>query len=133
MTAKVFIDGEAGTTGLQIRERLADRRDIELLTIATEKRKDAGERKRLLNAADVAILCLPDDAARESVAMIENETTRVIAPKPASAPSPPQLPETGADLETLRAPTGIAVVLLAAGAAVLAARRPWFGARPDIG
>jgi N-acetyl-gamma-glutamyl-phosphate reductase len=78
MTAKVFIDGEAGTTGLQIRERLSGRRDIELLTIAADKRKDAGERKRLLNAADVAILCLPDDAARESVAMIENDTTRII-------------------------------------------------------
>lgn len=73
------------------------------------------------------------DVVHLGVCGLENETTRVIAPKPASAPSPPQLPETGADLETLRAPTGIAVVLLAAGAAVLAARRPWFGARPDIG
>jgi N-acetyl-gamma-glutamyl-phosphate reductase len=78
MTAKVFIDGEAGTTGLQIRERLAGRRDIELLSIDADKRKDTNERKRLLNAADVAILCLPDDAARESVAMIDNDTTRVI-------------------------------------------------------
>jgi N-acetyl-gamma-glutamyl-phosphate reductase len=78
MVAKVFIDGEAGTTGLQIRERLADRRDLELLSIAPEKRKDQEERKRLLNAADVAILCLPDDAAKESVSLIENRTTRVI-------------------------------------------------------
>jgi N-acetyl-gamma-glutamyl-phosphate reductase len=78
MVAKVFIDGEAGTTGLQIRERLAGRRDLELLSIAPEKRKDLDERKRLLNAADIAILCLPDDAAKESVALIENETTRVI-------------------------------------------------------
>jgi N-acetyl-gamma-glutamyl-phosphate reductase len=78
MVAKVFIDGEAGTTGLQIRERLAGRRDLELLSIVPDKRKDQEERKRLLNAADIAILCLPDDAARESVALIENDTTRVI-------------------------------------------------------
>lgn len=78
MPARVFIDGEAGTTGLQIRERLQDRRDIELLQIAPEKRKDLDERKRLLNEADVAILCLPDDAARESVSLIENDRTRVI-------------------------------------------------------
>lgn len=78
MVAKVFIDGEAGTTGLQIRERLAERRDLELLSIAHDKRKDIDERRRLLNAADVAILCLPDDAAKESVALVENEATRVI-------------------------------------------------------
>jgi N-acetyl-gamma-glutamyl-phosphate reductase len=78
MVAKIFIDGEAGTTGLQIRERLENRRDLEVLSIAPDKRKDLGERKRLLNAADVAILCLPDDAARESVALIDNDTTRVI-------------------------------------------------------
>ncbi|SMQ86088.1 N-acetyl-gamma-glutamyl-phosphate reductase [Devosia lucknowensis] len=78
MVAKIFIDGEAGTTGLQIRERLAGRRDLEVISIAPEKRKDQAERQRLLNAADVAILCLPDDAARESVRLIENHTTRVI-------------------------------------------------------
>ena len=78
MVAKVFIDGEAGTTGLQIRERLAGRHDLTLLTIGPDKRKDQGERKRLLNEADVAILCLPDDAAKESVALLENSTTRVI-------------------------------------------------------
>ncbi|QDZ12076.1 N-acetyl-gamma-glutamyl-phosphate reductase [Devosia ginsengisoli] len=78
MVAKIFIDGEAGTTGLQIRERLAGRRDLEVLSISADKRKDQDERKRLLNAADIAILCLPDDAARESVSLIDNGTTRVI-------------------------------------------------------
>ena len=78
MAAKIFIDGEAGTTGLQIRERLAGRKDLVLLSISADKRKDIEERKRLLNEADVAILCLPDDAARESVSLIENNTTRVI-------------------------------------------------------
>ncbi len=78
MAAKVFIDGEAGTTGLQIRERLAGRRDLDLLSIAPDRRKDQAERKRLLNQADVAILCLPDEAARESVSLIENPATRVI-------------------------------------------------------
>ncbi|HZY68723.1 MAG TPA: N-acetyl-gamma-glutamyl-phosphate reductase [Devosia sp.] len=78
MVSKIFIDGEAGTTGLQIRDRLAGRRDLEVISINPDKRKDQGERKRLLNAADVAILCLPDDAAKESVSLIENDTTRVI-------------------------------------------------------
>ncbi|GGB38004.1 N-acetyl-gamma-glutamyl-phosphate reductase [Roseibium aquae] len=78
MVARVFIDGEAGTTGLQIRDRLASRSDIELLSIAEDRRKDLKARADLLNAADVAILCLPDEAARESVSLIENATTRVI-------------------------------------------------------
>jgi N-acetyl-gamma-glutamyl-phosphate reductase len=74
----IFIDGEHGTTGLLIRELLNERADIEVISIAPEKRKDQAERKRLLNAADVAILCLPDDAARESVSLIDNPNTRVI-------------------------------------------------------
>ncbi|WP_349366840.1 MAG: N-acetyl-gamma-glutamyl-phosphate reductase [Nitratireductor rhodophyticola] len=78
MTAKIFIDGEHGTTGLQIRARLAERRDIEVISIPAEKRKDPAARAEFLNAADIAILCLPDDAARESVSLIENDTTRVI-------------------------------------------------------
>jgi N-acetyl-gamma-glutamyl-phosphate reductase len=78
MAAKIFIDGEAGTTGLQIRERLAERRDIEILSIPSDKRKDIAVRAELLNAADIAILCLPDEAARESVSLITNDTTKVI-------------------------------------------------------
>ena len=78
MKPKIFIDGEHGTTGLQIRSRLAARDDIEIISVPAERRKDAAARAEFLNAADVAILCLPDDAARESVALIANDTTRVI-------------------------------------------------------
>lgn len=74
----VFIDGEHGTTGLLISDLLKERGDIELVSIAAEKRKDQAERRRLLNSVDLAILCLPDDAARESVSMIENPSVRVI-------------------------------------------------------
>jgi N-acetyl-gamma-glutamyl-phosphate reductase len=75
---KIFIDGEHGTTGLLIRELLRERTDIDVVSIAPDKRKDAGERMRLLNSVDLAILCLPDDAARESVAMITNPDVRVV-------------------------------------------------------
>jgi N-acetyl-gamma-glutamyl-phosphate reductase len=78
MVAKVFIDGEAGTTGLQIRDRLSGRRDLKLLAIPPEHRKDASARADALNAADLVILCLPDEAARESVSLISNPHTRVI-------------------------------------------------------
>ena len=75
---KIFIDGSAGTTGLRIAERLEQRADIELIKLPEELRKDAAARKEALNKADVAFLCLPDDAARESVSFIENENTVVI-------------------------------------------------------
>jgi N-acetyl-gamma-glutamyl-phosphate reductase len=78
MRPRIFIDGEHGTTGLQIRSRLADRDNIELISVPSERRKDPAARAEYLNAADVAILCLPDDAARESVALIDNSRTRVI-------------------------------------------------------
>jgi N-acetyl-gamma-glutamyl-phosphate reductase len=71
MTPKVFIDGQAGTTGLQITQRLSEREDIELLYLDDSERKDAARRAEMLNAADVSILCLPDDAAREAVAMVD--------------------------------------------------------------
>ena len=75
---KVFIDGSAGTTGLRIAERLAGRSDIQLLTLPEEKRKDASARKEALNQADIAFLCLPDDAARESAALVDNPNTVII-------------------------------------------------------
>ncbi len=78
MAKKVFIDGKAGTTGLRIYERLEQFEGIELITLSDEKRKDPVARKEALNSADVAFLCLPDDAARESVSLIENENTVVI-------------------------------------------------------
>ncbi len=78
MSKTVFIDGQHGTTGLKIRERLAGRRDIELIEIPEEKRKDPDARKKLLNEADIVFLCLPDDAARESVSLIKNPSVCVI-------------------------------------------------------
>ena len=78
MTYKVFVDGQEGTTGLQINEYLAKRADIELLKIDSDKRKDLAERKRLINASDVTFLCLPDDAAKESVTLVDNPNTCVI-------------------------------------------------------
>lgn len=74
----VYIDGKEGTTGLQIYDRLASRNDIELLLIDEDKRKDTAERKKLINAADLVFLCLPDGAAIEAVSLVENPNTRII-------------------------------------------------------
>jgi N-acetyl-gamma-glutamyl-phosphate reductase len=75
---KVFVDGQEGTTGLQIRDRLLGHGGVSLIEIAPEKRKDAAERRRLLNDADIAFLCLPDAAAKESATLITNARTRLI-------------------------------------------------------
>jgi hypothetical protein len=77
MTHTIFIDGEAGTTGLEIRERLEARPDLKLLLLG-DRRRDADARREALNGADAVILCLPDDAAREAVFMIENPSVKVI-------------------------------------------------------
>ncbi len=78
MKTKVFVDGSEGTTGLRIHERFKGREDIELLTIAPELRKDEAERKKLINSSDVTFLCLPDAAAKEAVAMVENHKVKII-------------------------------------------------------
>ena len=78
MKPTIYIDGQAGTTGLQIYQRLGARTDIELLSIDPDKRKDPEERKKLLNAADLVFLCLPDAAAKEAVALVENPAVRII-------------------------------------------------------
>ena len=76
-THTIFIDGEAGTTGLEIRERLEARGDLDLMLLG-DRRRDVDARRQALNAADAVILCLPDDASREAVAMIENPSVKVI-------------------------------------------------------
>lgn len=78
MRATVFIDGAAGTTGLEIAERLSSRADLSLIRIDDARRKEPAARREALNDADAVILCLPDDAAREAIALIDNPRTRVV-------------------------------------------------------
>ena len=78
MKTKVFIDGSEGTTGLRINERFQNRDDIELLHISSELRKDPEERKKMINASDITFLCLPDEAAREFVDLVENENVVIL-------------------------------------------------------
>ncbi|WP_225774640.1 N-acetyl-gamma-glutamyl-phosphate reductase [Pseudomonas sp. Marseille-Q5115] len=96
----VFIDGDQGTTGLQIHARLGGRQDIELLTLPEALRKDPAQRAEAINSADIAVLCLPDDAAREAVASIHNPAVRVIDASSAHRVHPDWvygLPELSAD------------------------------------
>jgi N-acetyl-gamma-glutamyl-phosphate reductase len=78
MSYKVFVDGQEGTTGLRINEYLGQRSDVTLLKIDSDKRKDVAERKRLINESDVTFLCLPDDAAKEAVTLVDNPETCII-------------------------------------------------------
>lgn len=88
MAPRVFIDGEAGTTGLEIRQRLEGRRDLEVVSIDPKLRKDTEARRDLLNSADAVILCLPDDAAREAVGLVESNSVKVIDASTAHRVSP---------------------------------------------
>lgn len=97
---KIFVDGEAGTTGLQIYERLAKRQDVEILRIQPELRKDPAERARLINSSDVTFLCLPDAAAVESAALCTNPKTKIIDASTAHRTNPDWaygLPELSSD------------------------------------
>lgn len=108
---RVFIDGSAGTTGLRIRERLAVRSDIELMTLPEEVRKDPEARRSALNEADVAFLCLPDAAAVEAVALVENPATVIIDTSTAHRVNPDWtygFPEIGGRREQIRSARRIA-------------------------
>lgn len=88
MKYKVFIDGQEGTTGLQLQKRLSNHADVELLLIDESLRKDNAERKRLINSADAVFLCLPDEAAKEALSMVESKSVVVIDASTAHRVSP---------------------------------------------
>ena len=97
---KIYIDGQAGTTGLRIRERLAERNDVTVLTLPEDKRKDPEARREMLNSADIVFLCLPDAASIEAVSMIENPAVRVLDTSTAHRTNPAWaygFPELGED------------------------------------
>ncbi len=99
---KVFIDGKAGTTGLRIEERLSGRDDVEIISLPDELRKDAAAKADIINRSDIVFLCLPDDAARESVSLVKNDNVTVIDASTAHRTNPSWaygLPELGADFE----------------------------------
>lgn len=99
---KIFIDGSAGTTGLRIYERLESRKDIELIRLSEELRKDINARKAALNQADIAFLCLPDAAAVEAASLVENDSTVIIDTSTAHRTNPDWaygFPELSAELE----------------------------------
>ena len=99
---KIFIDGKAGTTGLRIEERLSSRDDVEIISLPEELRKDISARKEIINTADFVFLCLPDDAAREAVTLIENDNTVVIDASTAHRTNPDWaygFPELGSEFE----------------------------------
>ena len=126
MSYRVYVDGQEGTTGLRIHEYLAQRRDVEVLRIDPDKRKDPAERARLLNAADVAFLCLPDAASREAAAMVTNARTCLIDASTAHRTAPGWafgLPELARDQrEKIRASKRIANPGCHASAFILAVR-----------
>ena len=108
---KIFIDGSAGTTGLKIYERLVSRKDIQLITLSDETRKDINARRDALNNADIAFLCLPDDAARESVSLVSNPNTAVIDTSTAHRVNPQWtygLPELSGQREKIKSSKRIA-------------------------
>ncbi len=108
---KIFIDGSAGTTGLRIYERLNSRKDIQLITLTEETRKDINARRDALNEADIAFLCLPDDAARESVSLVTSTNTAIIDTSTAHRVAPEWvygLPELSGQREKISASKRIA-------------------------
>lgn len=110
---KIYIDGQAGTTGLRIRERLAQRTDVTVLTLPEDKRKDPDARREMLNTADIVFLCLPDAASIEAVSMIENPNVRVLDTSTAHRTNPAWaygFPELGTDFyEKIQSSTRIAI------------------------